>query len=531
MTRLLKPFIKTILLCFIFCSTNAQELTVKQIMQDPKWMGTFPSNINWDINSEYVFFDYNQEKNLSDSIYVVNIKNSEGIKKAEKSLKKLSIQNIVSSHDKSSRHLSIDNGNLMILNKNQKEPKLLLDLNERIENPQLLDEYHVSFIMDNNAYLLDLKNYSLEQLTHLKKGKKAEKTTDEKTWLEKENVNLIRVLKREKEKDSLSKDYRSRLNKKSYTFYYGKKSIYGMRISPSLNAVGFNTYKNKNPKYTLAADYLDKSGYTKSVNARPKVNQEGGESGLVVYNLKQDTAYVVEAKKLPGIKKQPGYYKDYSDRTINDSVRPVNFSSLVFSDDGSNAIVEVRSQDNKDRWICLVELGNGKLSPLDHQRDEAWIGGPGIGSYGNSGVLGWLPDGEHIYFQSEETGYSHLYLYNIKTQAKTALTSGQYEVFNPKLSKDKKHWYFTSSKGDLRQRHFFKMPLMGGKIIQLTEGVGKHDVILSPDEKQMAILFSQANQPPELFIKKNKKNTKPQQVTFGQSDEFKKLRLANARFY
>jgi hypothetical protein len=41
-----------------------------------------------------------------------------------------------------------------------------------------------------------------------------------------------------------------------------------------------------------------------------------------------------------------------------------------------------------------------------------------------------------FYFQSEETGYSHLYTYNLKSKKKTQLTKGNWEV-RISLSKDK----------------------------------------------------------------------------------------------
>ena len=60
-----------------------------------------------------------------------------------------------------------------------------------------------------------------------------------------------------------------------------------------------------------------------------------------------------------------------------DTERNVIILGPAFSDNGL-AMVVVRSQDNKDRWIMLLNMEDGSLSLLDRQRDEAWIGGPGI---------------------------------------------------------------------------------------------------------------------------------------------------------
>ena len=38
------------------------ELSVEKIMKDPKWMGTFPSDIQWDEKGQFVYFKYNKLK-------------------------------------------------------------------------------------------------------------------------------------------------------------------------------------------------------------------------------------------------------------------------------------------------------------------------------------------------------------------------------------------------------------------------------------------------------------------------------------
>lgn len=519
MNSFIKPYFTALSLVLLF-NVNAQELSVEKIMQDTKWMGTFPTNVQWDLNSKHVFFDYNPEKHPSDSLYVVDIKKPNLIKKATENLTKTAERNFVSYHTESSQYLSIVDGNLMIYNPKFERPRLLLDLDRRIRNAKFLNENQIGLVIQGNAFVFNTKDIQLRQLTHIEKGNKPKEKSDDESWLEKENTSLIKQISREKKQDSLRQNYYKSQAKESYTFYRGNKNAYGFSISPNLNSVAFNLSESHKTTSTKAADYLDKSGYTKMVNARPKVGKPWGHSSLVVYNLKKDTAFVVDASSLPNIKKQPEYLEDYEHEKKNEP-RPVDFSQLVFSPDGNLAVVEIRSQDNKDRWICLVNLKTGKLTSLDQQHDEAWIGGPGISAYRNSGVLGWLPDSRDIYFQSEETGFSHLYTLNIDSKSKTALTSGKYEVFNPTISKDKKHWYFTASINDLGQRHFFKMPLNGGEMTQLTSGVGRHQVTLSPDEKYMADIYSQANRPQELFIKKTKNNAKALQITDGQSEDFK----------
>lgn len=53
--------------------TNAQPLTVEKIMQDPKWIGNSPSNAFWAPDSKTVYFNWNPQKNISDSVYAYSL--------------------------------------------------------------------------------------------------------------------------------------------------------------------------------------------------------------------------------------------------------------------------------------------------------------------------------------------------------------------------------------------------------------------------------------------------------------------------
>jgi hypothetical protein len=52
------------------------------------------------------------------------------------------------------------------------------------------------------------------------------------------------------------------------------------------------------------------------------------------------------------------------------------------------------------------------------------IGGPGIPSYADASGTWFFGDNETIYFQSEATGYSHLYTYSLRLKLKKQVTKG-----------------------------------------------------------------------------------------------------------
>jgi dipeptidyl aminopeptidase/acylaminoacyl peptidase len=156
-----------------------------------------------------------------------------------------------------------------------------------------------------------------------------------------------------------------------------------------------------------------------------------------------------------------------------------------------------------------LDAATGKLKPVDRQRDEAWIGGPGIGF---AARMGWI-DEQRFYFQSESSGYSHLYVYDINTGSKKALTSGSYEVQNVELSKDKKTFYLLTNEEHPGKQQWCRINVDGTKKEKITTMDGGYEVTMSPDEKYIAYRYSYTNKPWELYVQENAPGKKPVQVT------------------
>ncbi len=501
------------------------ELTVEQIMQDPSWMGTFPSNVRWSEDSKTIFFNYNLQKDPSDSLYRISLNNLSGIEKVPFEEQKDEISGAGDYNKDRSQKVFVKDGALMLYNTKTNSSRHLLELGDRISDPKfLMDGNRVSFVFNNNLFVYNINNGSLEKMTNIRTGDSQDRdkkldTRDD--WVKTENIGLLEVVRQREDKREASTEYRRKTAGEPFTFYTGKRTISNLQLSPDATYATFNLITRADNKRTDVPDYVDASGYTVNLPARSKVGDVPSKIELAIYHLEKDTVIMAKSGNLPGLKDLPDYTSDYPDRKWEEKDRDLIISSPYFSDNGKQAVVNVRSIDNKDRWIALLDLNTGDLKNLNRQRDEAWIAGPGIGWSFGGGTLGWLPDNRHIYFQSEETGYSHLYLHDINTGNTKALTSGNYEVFDPFLSRDKKHWYLTTSEVGPGERHFYKMPLMGGRMEKLTQMTGNNNVFLSPDEKQMAILFSYSNKPWELYLKEAKASAQPTQLTSGQSEEFK----------
>ncbi|MCD8540438.1 MAG: prolyl oligopeptidase family serine peptidase, partial [Leadbetterella sp.] len=146
--------------------------------------------------------------------------------------------------------------------------------------------------------------------------------------------------------------------------------------------------------------------------------------------------------------------------------------------------------------------------------------GPGIGGGYGGGTLGFL-DENTLYYQSEATGYSHLYTVNLADGTRKQLTSGNFEVQSVDLSKDKKWFYLITNEVHPGEKHFYKMAVTGGERIRITQMTGANEVTLSPDEKTLAIRYSNTTTPWELYLQPNDPAAPAEKVTSSLTDAFK----------
>lgn len=523
-----KLFLLPFLVFFLTESAAQTSLSVDYIMRDPKWMGTFPSSPSWSEDGNQIFFRYNLENDPADSLYKIDLNQPTQISKVHWAEEKSLSKSLLTYTSDKTLKIYREDDSIILEEPKKKATTTLFEWFEPISNIQFLsDQNRFSFNSGGNIYVYDLSKKSISKITNISNGPKpassGESSDSKAGFLEAENLELLGVVRARKEAQEKSRAYRTstRESTSDFVFYTQGKTLSNLQLSPDERFASFSIFTPASNKSTAVPNYVDASGYTENLNSRSKVGNNPSKVEIGIYDLSRDTVYFITASDLPGLKDMPDYVKEYPDKIREEKERDITLSGPVFSQDGKRAIIQVRAFDNKDRWITELDLNTGKLKLLDRQRDEAWIGGPGVGGAYGGGVLGWLPDNRHIYFQSEETGYSHLYLLDVGSGEKKALTTGKYEVFEPFLSKDKKFWYLTTSEVDSGERHFYRMPVMGGSKEKLTTMTGNNDVVLSPDEKKLAIIYSYSNIPEELYVQDNKVGAKPQQLTSGQSEEFK----------
>ncbi|MCZ2102136.1 MAG: prolyl oligopeptidase family serine peptidase [Chitinophagales bacterium] len=517
------------LVCLLVLANVAlkAQLTVEKIMQDPiQWIGTSPSHIFWSADSKTIYFNWNPDQNSADSLYKYDIK-TQSIALVSLSEQQTLPQKYSATYTRDgAQMLFLRAGDIFLKDLQTYAERQLTNTAEQKSNPFFSrDETQVIYKQGNKFFAIHLDSGLISQLVHFVEGKNEKEIPNNAAdkVLEQDQQELFMVLRAAKSKKEATDAYREKTKQKKWSeIVIGKKQLISPSTSPDLQYVFYKLRdQDSNNKGTIIPNYVTASGYTEDIQGRSKVGLPEPIATAYLYHFKTDTSIAIQLGNIPGIQDQPAYLQEYPNNKVNKNTedRAVEIFGPIWSPLAQYAVVVVRAQDRKDRWIMQLHPETGTLSLIDRQRDEAWIGGPGIGNYSGTGMMGFV-DEHTLYFQSEATGYSHLYTYNFRTHKKRQITKGNFEVQQIQLSKDKKWFYMTTNEVHPGETHFYKMSVSGDAKIQITQMEGGHETVLSPDEKTLAFRYSNATTPWELYIMENHAGAQAQKITASTTDAF-----------
>jgi acetyl esterase/lipase len=501
-------------------SAFSQNLGLEQIMKGNEFIGNQPENHRWSIDGSKVYFDWNPKSKPGNETYSWNSDMKEPQLIEDKNIE------IEDFNQKQHEIVYYEHqGNLLAYHRKNKTIKKIIVATEPINNIERSTNPDIIFYQQNkNVYQLNTKDFSIIQLTNFRAGSKPEDKEQQKKYLEKQQSELFQFVQDSKTKKEWY-DAKAKKNKEPSIkeIYFGKSSLELVKPSPNGKFITYRLSDYEKQTSTKVEHFITDDGYTSSKSARSKVSINNlSKHKMAFYSVEKDTIYTVSFSKLTGIMNYPAYYQEYDNLKGKENVeKGVVMVSPIYNKTGTKAVFELRSQDNKDRWIVQLNLNSGDITELDHQHDEAWIAGPGIPNYSlGSGTLGFLKDNETIYFQSEVSGYSHLYTLNLNSKKRTQLTAGNWEVRDVKLSQNLTTFYITTNTKHPGNREFYKLDSDSKKMTPILTNDGAYEVKLSPNEKQLLIRYSYKNKPWELFIADNKPNPALKQITFSTTKQF-----------
>lgn len=513
------------LLVFSF-STSGQnildKLTVDKIMRNPKWIGTPPTSPYWSPDSKTIYFNWNPENAVADSLYKASFQNTVP-QKVTKAERKNGTSRTLRFNKLMTQAVYEKNGDLFIYDLTAKRTRQITDTPGNEVDPNFSgDGRKIIFSSGINLFSWEIANGKVTQLTDFRQGKKqVPSQSPQEKWLKKDQLQYFKVLnERYTRQEQRKKNIESEHPPRPKEIYTDDRNVELMQLSPRENFITYRLSKKGTGKTTIVPNYVTLSGFTEDIPSRTKVGATVAVSDLYLYDIVRDTTFLISTDGIPGV-----YDSLLSDKQVKqgESKKPqkrdVEFSSVVWSEDGKHCVVTISSHDFKDRWIMLLDPLSQKLSLLYREHNDAWVGGP-IGDFFGNETTGWLSDGKRVWFTSEETGYCHLYSIDIEAKTKQQLTSGNFEVQRVIPSRNKQWFYLIANKSNPGEKQLYRLPSSGGNLEQLTAMVGAHEVFLSPDEKLIAYRYSYSNKPWELFLMENKPAGKTKQITSSLTSEF-----------
>ncbi|MBX7224330.1 MAG: prolyl oligopeptidase family serine peptidase [Blastocatellia bacterium] len=487
-------------------------------MRGPEMIGTPPARVRWSPDSQKIYFSWKEPgtpREKDPDTYMVNRDGSNLTKLSEEAALSAPPDRGHTSLDKRLTVYTRD-GDLFLYDRQKQTTKRLTQTTSFESNPHFTrDGKRFWFTEGMNLFLFTLEDGSVRQVTNFRSGHSTgpvetkEKGTESQEYLKKEEQELLGVVKK---RAQLREEREAKQLKKQPLKPWQIASdlaVDAMELTPDEQFVILAlTETARGSRTANVPQYVTESAYAEQTPTRNKVGDVQNRSKLAVLSLASGELKFFEHGLKTTRKKAP---EGKEPETVE---RGMYYSLPVWSDDGKHAVALARATDNKDQWVMQVDPAQAKLSVRVTIHDDAWVDFPG------TNTLGWLPDNQNVYFEWERDGYAHLYKVGYDGGEPMQLTTGKFEVDNVVLSEDKTKFYFTSNEVHPGEVNLYEMPVSGGERTRLTSRTGSSEGTVSPDGTALAVMFSTANRPPELFVQDAKPGSEAKQITTSPTAEW-----------
>jgi dipeptidyl aminopeptidase/acylaminoacyl peptidase len=498
---------------------NAQPLDLETIMANPDWMGQPVENPYWSVDGRSLYYSLKRDGSPVHDLYRVDPVSGQSSKLAPSAMAQAEGPAV---YDRVHRHAAfILHGDVFLVDLASGQRVQVTRSPQPESSPQFsADGRALQFREGNNWYVYDMASGVTSPAAVLKFSDDPQAKKPDA--LEQQQLDLFKELRENKQdKDALHADQQALAaadpTRAPLPFYLGDKvQAMDTELSPDGRwmLVVTQPAHHDDGKAPYVVHYVTDSGYTETEDARTYVGRnDPAPQSVLLLDLSTHKQYPLSTDKLPGIKDDP--LKAIREKTIAalekagkddeakalkaPEVRPVTLysmdsdtASIAWNDDGSNAALEFFAIDSKDRWIVTADFSKHELVPQNRLHNDAWVNWI-------FNDFGWLKDNRTLWYLSEETGYSQLYVKPLDGSAK-ALTTGKFEVSQPQLSNDGKWFYLRTNQVAPYSYDVYRVPSNGGSLSRVTQYGGMDQFALSPDGNQLAVLHSSAYVLPQLAV-------------------------------
>ena len=207
MLKGIASFLLLFLPIILLSQTEPNRLTVEKIMRDPKWIGSSPSAPGWSADSKMLFFNWNPEKAISDSLYYITTESKTPVKASVAQKRNLIFANSLLYNTARSAFVYQKDGDIYYADLKGGGTRRITETIDVETNPQFsFSDSRIVYTRGQNLYAWNIATGETQQLTNLKSGPATSATSTTSTaqtsssgnqqeaWLKKDQLQYFEVL-------------------------------------------------------------------------------------------------------------------------------------------------------------------------------------------------------------------------------------------------------------------------------------------------------------------------------------------------
>lgn len=544
-------------------------VTLPRIMADPDWLGNAPEEPYWADDGASVYYEVKRQGSELRDLYQVRLADAAPHVVADADRAAAGAPGGEVSRDRRFR-VYVRSGDIFLKNLATGEVRQLTRTAEhKSEVHFMAGDRRVSFRVQDTVLVYDLDTGLLSQPADLRLAKDPFHE-EPPGFLKREQLDIFSAVReqRDRKKEAHERDEslrRADPTRSPIPWYLGDKvKVTEVSLAPTGDwmLVATRPKEPKEPRKAVVPHWVTETGYVEPEDGRALVGTEDpcGDS-LLLLDLRTHHRHELDLAQLPGIKDDPlkelrqaaiarakeraaaaaagGEPAGAGEPATKDSakepgkeagaapscgggpatpggppaapaVRSVHLVDASWTHDGSQVALEMVSADHKDRWIATVDFQAGRLVQRHRETDAAWINW-------DFNTIGWLADDRTLYFDSEESGWNHLYALDAASGAIRQLTHGTFETSSPEPSQDGRTIYYVANAARPADYDVWRLDVASGSSEQLTHLGGLTGFWPSIDERQLLILHSSIARHNELYVQDNRPGAAARQLTHTMS--------------
>ncbi|MCV2885377.1 prolyl oligopeptidase family serine peptidase [Aestuariibacter sp. AA17] len=510
-------------------------LSLEKIMSDPDWLGRQPVGAYWRLDGNAVLYSRKQEGSPLYDLYEKELQdNGNGDVVALKNLHVKDYGNGVFNRDKRLYAWEFE-GNVFFKDVKTGLVRQLTKDNRNAHSLAFLQDGRISYHLNDAIMAVNPATGLVEKLVSWKYQEAPKAVEPPRDYIAQEQQKLMRVVAKKRSDAEKRFEREKALSASNESMapddFYLPKNHRTVASSLSPNGKWAVVVSEEDTPWRgdedIMPNYIGEDGRIKAEKVRRRVAETEPQSNQVwLLNLASGEQKELSYTVLPGYNedvlaavKKENAEANGETYTTNRLPRDIGLmqdwgwsqNAIQWNRNGDQVAIMLEAWDNKDRWIATVDFDKKEFVPQHRLHDDAWV------NY-TFNEFGWLNNSDQLYFLSEQSGYSHIYLLS-PGQKERQLTAGKFEVSELTLGDADQYIYFKGNKKHPGIYEIYRVNIASGNVEQLTDLNGMTDYVLSPDQSKLLLTHSKLTMPPELYVK-SVSASKAQKITNTVSDEF-----------